>query len=107
MHQIYGWNYCVFGFCPKSKNPVIPSVLHHRQNPLGSTSNVYGTFCNLHDFIAQTTIAPHKYIFACCVGTRVLWNLCHVEFGPSHSVSARSSGWPFQQSENITGLHVN
>jgi hypothetical protein len=31
------WNYWIFGLCPSSKNPVIPSVIYHHQNPLEST----------------------------------------------------------------------
>jgi hypothetical protein len=69
---IYAPNYCVFELCPKPKNRVIQSVLHHRQSPLESTSNVYGILCTMYNFIAQTTIAPRKYIFTYYVGTRTI-----------------------------------
>jgi hypothetical protein len=37
MQYRYTQNYLVLGFYSKSKNPVILTVIHHRQNPLEST----------------------------------------------------------------------
>jgi hypothetical protein len=46
----------------KSKNPVILSVIHHRQNPLESTLNVFGVL-HLVEFEVLTEVIMKNFVF--------------------------------------------
>jgi hypothetical protein len=90
-----------FGLRPKPEYPVIPSVLHRRQNHLESTSNIYKTFFITCIILLLRQPLLHINIFLFIMLAREFSGPLSMSFGPSYSVRARAlyraSGWPFQQ----------